>query len=106
MVPLAYPVGLKFQYFLKVGARRRGDSAASPLSINGKSLVKPIGGTFLPVSAPQFVFVAIPPAPGRSGVVDVLDVLTLSRVDATVFHPGSQAIPAPGVTGLMDYFRQ
>ena len=30
----------------------------------------------------------------------------LQRFDTNVFQPGVQSIPAAGVTGLMDYFRQ
>jgi hypothetical protein len=81
-------------------------SPGSPLSVNGKSLVKPISGTVLAGSAPQFLFLAVPDAPGRPGAIDVIDLLDFERIDANVFHAGVQSIAAPGVTGLAHFFRQ
>jgi hypothetical protein len=36
----------------------------------------------------------------------VLDLHAFERFDTNVFQAGVQSIPAPGVTALMDYFRQ
>jgi len=79
-------------------------SAGQPLSINGKSLAKFLGGTTLAGSAPAFLFVAVP----QPGVLDVFELSsgTLGRVDTNAFQAGLQSIPAPGVSGLMNYFRQ
>lgn len=77
-------------------------SAGQPLSINGKSQVKAISGGILPASRPQFLFLAVSD-PGR---IDVFTAEDLQRVDTNAFHPGIQSIPAPGVTGLMNYYRQ
>ena len=78
-------------------------SAGTPISVNGKSLVKPFAG-FLSASAPQFLFVAVP----NPGSVDVFNMATgsLSRVDVNPYHDGIQSIPVPSPTVLMDYFRQ
>jgi len=83
-------------------------SAGQPLSVNGKSLVRVIGGGALLATNPQFLFVAVPDSVEGAGVIDVIELgsLTLSRVDANVFAPGIQSIPVPGVTGVMSYFRQ
>ena len=80
-------------------------SAGQPISINGKGLVRVVNGGALSVSAPQFVFAAVPET-GSVGVVDVLDLHAFERFDTNVFQAGVQSIPAPGVTALMDYFRQ
>jgi hypothetical protein len=42
------------------------------------------------------------------GVVDVFELSTgtIQRVDASVFQPGFQAIPASNVSVLADFFRQ
>jgi hypothetical protein len=79
-------------------------SAGQPLSINGKSLVRGSGVFTTPSSAPAFMFLAVP----NPGVVDVLelDTGTLQRIDANVFRPGIQSIPAPNVTSVVDYLRQ
>jgi len=79
-------------------------SAGQPLSINGKSLVRFLGGAFGPAASPQFAFVAVP----NPGVVDVLDLSTgpVRRVDTNLFQSGLQSIPASNVTLVADYFRQ
>ncbi len=78
-------------------------SPGNPLSYNGKSLVKVIGVP-ISVTAPQFMFVAVP----NPGVIDVFDLTSGSfeRVDTNPFVSGFQAISAPNVTVLADYFRQ
>ncbi len=77
-------------------------------SFNGKSLVKSVEGGIRPVSAPHFMFLAVPASSEGPGVVDVIDLLsgTPTRFDVNVFEDGVQSIAAPGVRGLADYFRQ
>jgi hypothetical protein len=74
------------------------------ISINGKSQVRvnPVGVT-VPVSAPQFMFLAVP----SPGVVDVFNISsgTIERTDTNPFEPGTQSIPVSNVNSLMDYFR-
>ncbi len=79
-------------------------SAGQPLSINGRSSLRFVGFQYVPVSTPQFMFLAVP----NPGVVDVLELSTgtVSRLDTNVFLPGTQSIPAPNVSVLADFFRQ
>lgn len=77
-------------------------SPTAPLSVNGKSLVRFANGSFLPVSAPRRMFLAVPGA----GMVDVIDLIHARRADTDPFLGGIQSISVAGVTGLMDYFRQ
>ncbi len=76
----------------------------NPLSINGKGLIKNLGGGALAATAPQFLFAAVP----NPGVVDVFDMTggAFDRVDVNPFQPGTQSIVVPNATVLMDYFRQ
>ena len=81
-------------------------SAGSPLSINGKSLVKPLSTDYVPVHAPRFLFASVPNSSEGPGVVDVILLEgAYERFDSDPFEPGVQSIPVPGVTRLMDYFR-
>jgi hypothetical protein len=79
-------------------------SAGTPLSVNGKSILRFSSPNFIPASAPQFVFLAVP----NPGVVDVFELSTgtLQRFDTNVFHAGIQSIPASNASILVDYFRQ
>ena len=83
-------------------------SAPGALPMNGKSLVKPIPGTpnVLPVSTPRYLFLAVPSSSEGPGVVDVVDLETLERVDTDVFQPGVQSIAARGAQRVAHYFRQ
>jgi hypothetical protein len=83
-------------------------SAGFPLSINGKSLVKPSsGGGIVPVSAPQYMFVSVPNSDEGPGVVDVIFLSSgFARFDTDPFLPGVQSIQVPGTIGLMDFVRQ
>lgn len=85
-------------------------SAGVPAAVNGKSLVRDLPGStsnFHGVSAPRFLFLAVPDsAPTANGAVDVIELSGLTRFDTSAFHPGVQSIPAPGVSRLMNYFRQ
>jgi hypothetical protein len=82
-------------------------SAGFPLSINGKSLVKPSGGAVVPICAPQFIFLAVPNSNEGPGVVDVLELASgYRRFDTNVFVPGTQSIPVPNASGLADFIRQ
>lgn len=79
-------------------------SPGFPLSYNGKSVVKLLTGAPLAGTAPTYLFAAVP----NPGVVDVFSMASsaFDKVDADVFSDGSNPIPAPNATVLMDYFRQ
>ncbi|MEO2093550.1 MAG: hypothetical protein ABGY71_05735, partial [bacterium] len=83
-------------------------SAGSALPINGKSLVRVVGGTPANTCEPKYMFVAVPnPTFGSEGVVDVVDIGGgFNRVDVNAFQPGVQSVPMPGVVSLANYFRQ
>ena len=72
--------------------------------INGKAMVRFQGTAYQSTSLPLFMFAAVP----NPGVVDVLNLATgpVTRVDANVFQPGLQSVPAVNVTMVADYFRQ
>jgi len=103
------PVDLAFDDQLNLSALTNFStqfSAGQPLSFNGKSLVRFGGSSYLPASAPALVFLAVPGATPSAGAVDVIQLASRQRRDADVFQPGIQSIAVPGVSGLMDYFRQ
>jgi hypothetical protein len=79
-------------------------SAGNNISYNGKSLVRILGGAALQGNSPQFMFVAVP----NPGVIDVFDMTSgaFERVDTNVFFDGTDSIPAPNATVVVDYFRQ
>ena len=83
--------------------------AGSPVNTNGKSSVR-LGGQGVVVGAknPNYLFLAVPFSSQGPGVVDVIDINTpgAKRVDTNVYQSGIQSIPASGVSGLMDYWRQ
>ena len=82
-------------------------SAGTPAPVNGRNLVR---YTTVPVrtNVPRFMFVAVPNAPGSSGVVDVIELAAggMPRADVNAFRPGLQSIEAPNVLVLCDFFRQ
>jgi hypothetical protein len=81
-------------------------SASTPLSINGKAVVKGGGGAATAFS-PQFMFLAVPNSLEGPGVVDVIDLRSgLKRVDTDRFTPGIQSIPAPNARTVVDFSRQ
>jgi hypothetical protein len=101
------PTDMAFDNMLNVTALTNYStqfSAGQPLSINGKAIVRFSGNLIGPVAAPQFMFLAVP----NPGVVDVLELSTgtVQRVDANVFQPGTQSIPASNVRVVADFFRQ
>jgi DNA-binding beta-propeller fold protein YncE len=101
------PVDIAFDNLFNVTAFTNYSSqfsAGQPRSLNGKSIIKFNGTSFQSASFPEFMFLAIP----NPGVVDVLDLSTgtLKRVDANLFQPGLNSIPAPNVTVVADFFRQ
>jgi len=104
------PVDLAFDDQRNLGALPNhwtSFSAGSPLQINGKGLVRSVGGGLISASAPRFLFLAVPGDGPNDGRVDVIDMSDdFLRFDTNVFHDGVQSIPTPGVTGLMNYFRQ
>lgn len=82
-------------------------SAGFPLSLNGKSLVKPVATGFAAVNTPQFLLASVPTSNEGPGVVDVIFLEGgFQRFDTNPFHDGIQSIPVPGVRGVMDFFRQ
>lgn len=82
-------------------------SVGVPAPVNGKGRVRPVPGGAIPVNTPSFLFLAVPNSVQGGGSVDVISLdAGLPRVDTDVFLPGVQSIVAPGVTVLMDYFRQ
>ncbi len=82
-------------------------SAGVALPMNGKSLVRIVGGT-QNTCEPKYMFVAVPnPTFGSEGVVDVVDISGgFNRVDTNAFRPGLQSIPVKEAATMMDYFRQ
>jgi hypothetical protein len=82
-------------------------SAGFPLSLNGKSLVKPVAAGFASVNTPQFLFASVPTSAEGPGVVDVIFLEGgFQRFDTDPFLAGIQSVPVPGVRKVMDYFRQ
>jgi hypothetical protein len=67
-------------------------------------LVRFSGGQFGSAAYPAYMFAAIP----NPGIIDILELQTgtLQKIDANIFRPGIQAIPAQNVTSLVDFFRQ
>ena len=79
-------------------------SAGFPLSINGKSLVKPVTGGFASTNSPQFMMVAVPTSDEGPGVIDVIHLEGgFLRFDTNPYLDGTQSIPAPGVRSVMDF---
>jgi hypothetical protein len=75
--------------------------------MNGKGLVKQVPGVgFENANEPRYLFLAVPSSSEGPGVVDVIDLATLTRVDTDLTTPGTQSIRAVGAAVLMDYFRQ
>lgn len=82
-------------------------SAAAPVPINGKNIVRGACNAVGNNSEPRFLFAAIPNPTQGIGVVDVIRIDgNFQRFDTNVFKPGTQSIPAPSVQVVMDYFRQ
>jgi hypothetical protein len=77
-------------------------SAAQPLSVNGKALVRFVTGNVWPANFPRFAFLAVP----EQQRIDLFDLVTGMRLDTNAFQPGVQSLEVSGVSGLMDYFRQ
>ena len=104
------PVDLAFDNQRNLGAlvnEATSFSAGVPAVINGKSLVRDLGWRPQGVSAPRFLFLAVPGSRrAMDGAVDVIELADQSCFDTNAFREGVQSIPAPGVSRLMDYFRQ
>ena len=103
------PVDLALDDQVNLGVTRNLVSPFSvglPLPINGKSLVRGSNGGVVPAKSPQFLLVAVPSSSEGPGVVDVIELGSLLRRDTNAWQPGVQSIPAAGVTGLCDYWRQ
>ncbi|NOT29547.1 MAG: beta-propeller fold lactonase family protein [Planctomycetes bacterium] len=101
------PVDIAFDNMRNLSALTNFNSVFSPgtpISYNGKSLIKALGAFPIGASAPQYLFAAVP----NEGVVEVFNMAggSFRRVDTDPFEPGIQGIPAPNAAVLMDYFRQ
>jgi len=88
-------------------------AAGTPAPVNGKRMNRAqsgqvVGVGVFPSNAPRFMFVAVPNAPGTSGVLNVVNISAggAPLVDTNVFQPGVQSVPAPNVVLVADYFRQ
>ena len=82
-------------------------SAGVPLPSNGKALVRAVGGGPVNTNEPRFMFAAVPFPTSGSGSIDVINIgAGFTILDTNPFQPGTQSIPAPGVSLVMDYFRQ
>jgi len=81
--------------------------AGAALAMNGKTLVKSLPGVGVRnASEPRLMFAAVPSSTEGPGVVDAIDLSTLTRFDTNAATAGVQSIPAPGASVLMHYFRQ
>ncbi len=82
-------------------------TAGSPLSFNGKAIVKSFGAGVTTAFTPAFMFLAVPNSIEGPGVIDVIDVRTgFLRIDTNRFVAGTQSIPAPNARSVVDYCRQ
>ncbi len=82
-------------------------SAASPLALNGKSLVRALGSQgFAGTNQATYLFVPVRRTADGVGAVDVIELASGLRVDTNAHHDGVQSIPADGAAIVMDYFRQ
>tara|TARA_R110002126_G_scaffold23750_13_gene82966 strand:- start:27 stop:3227 length:3201 start_codon:yes stop_codon:yes gene_type:complete len=83
-------------------------SAGAGSPQNGKGLVRVPGPAPVNVSESQFMFVAVPNATGGSGVIDVLEIgaAGIPLKDVNPFENGTQSIPSPNVSFVIDYWRQ
>jgi hypothetical protein len=83
-------------------------SAGVPSPVNGKSLIRSVGGALTNTCEPNYMFVAIPsPTFGSEGVLDVIDVSGgFNRVDTSSFRAEVNSIACTNASGLMDYWRQ
>ena len=106
------PVDLAFDNLRNLGALPNAANpfgVGPPAPVNGKGLIRrlPTPGTVRNTSAPSALCAAVPsPGSGGPGVIDVIDLGTLQRLDTNAFRPGVQSILAPQAVVLMDYFRQ
>lgn len=81
-------------------------SAGSPALVNGKNLIRGLGGATQNNNEPALLFLAVPNSSQGGGVVDVIDLKTNKRRDVNLYQPGVQSVSADGATLVMDYFRQ
>jgi len=104
------PVDMVFDDLTNLGAMANQPSAFGvgfPVPLNGKSYVRPAGGTAIPTNNPSYIFLAVPSSSQGPGVVDVLSADSgFTRHDTDPYVSGIQSIPVPGATFLMDYYRQ
>lgn len=103
------PVDIAFDNLLNVGGSPNwatAFSAGAPVIVNGKAIIRQLGAPTV-AYAPRFIFLSVPNPVQGPGGVDVLQLTgAVLRFDTNPFQAGIQSIPAPGVTNLMDYWRQ
>ncbi len=103
------PTDIAFDNQRNLGALRNLTSmfgSGAPVAMNGKSQVRNVGASVLNTSEPRYLFLPVREAAGNTEVVDVIDLVTLQRVDVNAHQPGTQSIAAPGARLVADYFRQ
>jgi hypothetical protein len=66
-----------------------------------------VGAGAASVSAPQFLFAAVPNSIEGPGTIDVIAISSgFTRFDTDPFLDGVQSIQVPSAVGLMDFIRQ
>ncbi|MFT7487075.1 MAG: hypothetical protein ACI9F9_002934, partial [Candidatus Paceibacteria bacterium] len=105
------PVDICFDNQVNLGALPNfftNFSAGAAAPLNGKSIVRGSGAGGAPTNSPSFLFAAIPTPNQGLGGIDAIGLASgaFLRFDTNPYDEGVQSIPAPGVTILMDYFRQ
>jgi YVTN family beta-propeller protein len=105
------PVDVAFDNLLNLGGTENLSnpySAGSPVIVNGKNLVRAIGGggAAVPTCNSRYAFFSVPNSLGTEGAVDVISLSNFTRFDVNPYEDGTQSIEVPGVKMLADYFRQ
>jgi hypothetical protein len=103
------PVDIVFDELNNLGAMQNFQSqygVGTGVLLNGKSIVRPSGGSATPTVFPDFMFAAVPNSTEGPGVVDVIALTSgFQRFDTDLYEVGIQSIPCPGARFLCTYFR-
>ena len=84
-----------------------GFSVGAAILINGKSYVRPTGGSAQASKTPSFMLAAVPNSTEGPGTIDVIALTSgYTRFDVDGYTPGVQSVPCPGVRYVIDYWRQ
>jgi hypothetical protein len=104
------PVDIAFDDLNNLGAMQNyftQYSVGQAILINGKSIVRPSGGSATQSKFPDFMFAAVPNSLEGPGVIDVIALNSgYTRYDVDLYTPGTQSIPCPGARYLAEYWRQ